>query len=85
MLRWLRHVWVQITEPLPPLDVWDRLAAPSETPSTTSAATAPASEPPQVVPVQPTPPARRSVWEEIAEDPGAAALRARWEARWDEF
>lgn len=82
MLRWLRHVWVQITEPPPPLDVWDRLAAPGETPSTPPAATAPAPGPPQAVPVQP---ARRSVWQEITEDPSAAALRARWEARWDEF
>ena len=28
---------------------------------------------------------RRSVWDELAGDPGAAALRAQWEARWDEF
>ena len=29
--------------------------------------------------------ARRSVWNDLAGDPGAAALRAQWEARWDEF
>ena len=28
---------------------------------------------------------RRSVWDELAGDPGAASLRAQWEARWDEF
>jgi hypothetical protein len=31
----------------------------------------------------PTP--RFSVWARLAGDPDAAALRARWEARWDEF
>jgi hypothetical protein len=29
--------------------------------------------------------ARRSVWDQLSGDPGAAALRAQWEARWDEF
>ena len=28
---------------------------------------------------------RFSVWERLAGDPGAAALRAQWMARWDEF
>ncbi len=28
---------------------------------------------------------RFSAWERLAGDPGAAALRAQWEARWDEF
>jgi len=83
MLRWLRHVWTQITEPPPPLDFWDRLAAPKDPPSTTPIVTVSAPDPPASV--QPSPPSRRSLWEEIAEDPGAAALRARWEARWDEF
>ena len=26
-----------------------------------------------------------SVWDRLAADPAAAALRARWESRWDEF
>ena len=30
-------------------------------------------------------PERFSVWERLAGDPGAAALRAQWMARWDEF
>jgi hypothetical protein len=32
-----------------------------------------------------TQPTRFSVWEQMAADPGVAALRAQWEARWDEF
>lgn len=35
--------------------------------------------------VAPAPRAASSVWERLAGDPGAAALRAQWEARWDEF
>jgi len=31
------------------------------------------------------PPPRFSAWERLAGDPGADALRAQWEARWDEF
>ena len=30
-------------------------------------------------------PARTSVWERLKDDAGARALRAGWEARWDEF
>ncbi|MBI2759819.1 MAG: hypothetical protein HYX51_00125 [Chloroflexi bacterium] len=30
-------------------------------------------------------PVRNSVWERLAGDPGAQALRSQWEARWDEF
>lgn len=30
-------------------------------------------------------PDRWSVWEQLRGDPGAAALRAEWESRWDEF
>ena len=30
-------------------------------------------------------PARFSVWDQLAGDPGAAQLRSQWEARWDEF
>ncbi len=30
-------------------------------------------------------PERWSVWEQLKGDPGAEALRAEWESRWDEF
>ncbi len=30
-------------------------------------------------------PERWSVWEQLKDDAGAAALRAEWESRWDEF
>lgn len=52
----------------------ERLAAatPYSTPSV--AATAPL----QAVP-------RFSVWEQLAGDPAAVAVRAKWESRWDEF
>lgn len=29
--------------------------------------------------------ARWSIWEQLRDDPGAQALRAQWESRWDEF
>jgi hypothetical protein len=32
-----------------------------------------------------TRPGAFSVWEQLAGDPGAQALRAQWESRWDEF
>jgi hypothetical protein len=35
-------------------------------------------------PAPPEPP-RFSVWEQLADDPGAQILRTQWEARWGEF
>lgn len=34
---------------------------------------------------EPEPAPRFSVWDRLADDPAAQALRAQWEARWDEF
>jgi hypothetical protein len=82
MLQWVRRVWAQIAEPPRLPDIWG-----DNGPPTGSVATPPASPGPQAsAPVQPAaPPRPRSIWTAIAADPGAAALRARWEARWDEF
>jgi|GEM_PF-3386618 hypothetical protein len=83
MLGWVRRVWAQIAEPPRLPDIWgdtkppfDPAVAPPPPAAARTTAPVPATDPP----ARP-----RSFWQEIADDPGAAALRARWEARWDEF
>lgn len=82
MLQWVRRVWAQMMEPPRLPDIW----ADDAPPDRPAAATLPPTEAGSVDPTEPSGRAtRRSVWQELADDPGAAALRARWEARWDEF
>ncbi len=83
MLQWVRRVWAQIAEPPRLPDIWGD----TEPPFHPAAAPLPPAAARTTAPVQATaPPTRpRSIWQEIADDPGAAALRARGEARWDEF
>ncbi|MCL6649009.1 MAG: hypothetical protein K6U89_11810 [Chloroflexi bacterium] len=52
----------------------ERLAAATPSSTLSVAATAPLQAAP-----------RFSVWERLAGDPAAAAVRAKWESRWDEF
>lgn len=82
MLQWMRRVWAQMMEPPRFPDIW----AADAPPDSPVAAPPPPTETGSVDPTEPSGRAtRRSVWQELAHDPGAAALRARWEARWDEF